>query len=80
MKALTLGLFLLLAFSVATSVPAVFADDDEWDDDDKREYKQRGSGEMQREQEREREHDNDDDKELATGGKSLMRFFMEPLP
>ena len=34
MKALTLGLFLLLSLSVATSVPAVFADDDEWDDDD----------------------------------------------
>ena len=29
MKALTLGLFLLLAFSVTTLVPAVFADDDD---------------------------------------------------
>ena len=63
MKALTLGLFLLLAFSVATSVPAIFADDD-----DEREYEQRGSGEMQREQEREQAHDDDDDAELALGG------------
>ena len=79
MKTLTLGLFFILAFSVATSVPAVFADDDEWDDDEQ-EYEQRGSGEMQREQERERVHDDDDDAELALGGESLMQFFMEPLP
>jgi hypothetical protein len=34
MKTLTLGLFLLLTLSVVTTVPAVFADEDEWDDDD----------------------------------------------
>ena len=65
MKILTLGLFLLLALSVVTITPAVFADDDEWDDDDdKREYDQRRSGEMQR------EHENDDDDEegLAPDG------------
>ena len=73
MKTLTLGLFFILVFSVATSVPAVFADDDEWDDDDddEREYDQRGSGEMQREQEREREHNDDDDAELALRGAIL---------
>ena len=65
MKALTLGLFLLLAFSV-TTIPTVFADDDEWDDDE-REYEREGFGEMEREQEREREHD-DDDEGLALGG------------
>ena len=48
MKALTLGLFLLLTLSVVVTTPAVFADDDEWDDDE-REYEQRGFGEMQRE-------------------------------
>jgi len=32
MKALTLGLFLLLSLSVVATAPAVFADDDEWDD------------------------------------------------
>ena len=71
MKTLTLGLFFILVFSVATSVPAVFADDDEWDDDDEREFYQRGSGEMQREQEREREReheDDDDDEGLVLGG------------
>ena len=33
MKALTLGLFLLLVFSVATFDPAVFADDDDNDEE-----------------------------------------------
>ena len=47
MKTLTLGLFLLLTLFVLTTVPAVFADEDEWDDE--RENEQRGSGEMQRE-------------------------------
>lgn len=66
MKALTLGLFLLLVFSI-TTVPTVFADEDELDDDD--EYEKQGSGEMVREQEREREHeDEDDDKGLTLGG------------
>jgi len=66
MKALTLGLFLLLVFSVAT-IPTVFADEDEWDDDEG-EY-EREAGEMAREQEREREHDDDDDEEgLAIEG------------
>ena len=69
MKILTLGLFLLLVFSI-TTVPTVFADEDEdeWDDD---EYERQGSGEMAREQEREREreHENDDDAEgIALGG------------
>ena len=49
MNTLTLGLFLLLSLSVVVTTPAVFADEDEWNDDDKREYDQRGSGEMQRE-------------------------------
>ena len=67
MKALTLGLFLLLTLSI-TTVPTIFADEDKWDDDDdEQEYEQRGSGEMQREQEREREHD-DDDEGLTLGG------------
>ena len=72
MKALTLGLFLILTFSVVT-IPTVFADEDkhEWDDDDEREYEQRGLGDMEREQEREREreHEDDDgDEGLALGG------------
>jgi hypothetical protein len=71
MKVLTLGLFLLLTFSVVT-IPTIFADEDEdeWDDDE-REYEQRGSGDMEREQEREREReheDDDDDEGLALGG------------
>jgi len=58
-KALTIGLFLLLTLSVVT-VPTVFADEDEWDDDE-REYEQKeGSGNMEREQEREHEEDDDD--------------------
>ena len=71
MKALTLGLFLLLALSSVTIIPTIFADENEWNDDDEKEFDQRGSGEMQREQEREREreHDEDDDDEgLALGG------------
>ena len=38
MKTLTLGLFLLLSLSVAAATPVVFANDDKWGDDDKREY------------------------------------------
>lgn len=64
MKVLTLGLFLLLTLSVAT-VPTVFADGDEWDDDDEAEYK-RGANEMTREQ----EYDDDDEEGLALGGVS----------
>jgi hypothetical protein len=46
MKALTLGLFLLLSLSVVATTPAVFADEDEWDEDDRE-----GFGEMKRERE-----------------------------
>ena len=62
MKALTLGLFLLLTLSVVTTVPAVLADDD----NDDREYEQRGYGEMAREQER--EHDDGDEGRALGGG------------